>query len=185
MRPTKVVFVYTKNMLTKTQKKEQVELGVKELKNSNSLVFADFTGVSTADVRILKTALKESGAKFKVFKKRLLKIAMKDAGIEVDPTQFDAQVGTIFASKAIYDVVGGVAKFAKDLLKKTKKEFKILGGYDSKEKKFFDGAQMAVIAKLPSREILLTQIAVMFSMPIKKVMTALNSRKEQLEKVTA
>jgi large subunit ribosomal protein L10 len=161
-------------MLTKSQKKEQVESGVKELKNSQSLVFADFTGVATSDVRNLKMSLKESGAKFKVFKKRLLKIAMKDAGVEVDPTQFDAQVGTVFASKSIYDVAGGVAKFAKDLLKNTKKEFKILGGYDAKEKKFFDAAQVATIAKLPSREVLLTQIAVMLGMPIKKVMTALN-----------
>ena len=172
-------------MLNKAQKKEQVELGVKELKNSQSLIFADFGGVATADVRTLKMALKESGAKFKVFKKRLLKIAMKDAGIEVDPTQFEAQVGTVFSPKVVYDVAGGVAKFAKDLLKNTKKEFKILGGYDAKEKKFFDGVAMAVIAKLPPREILLTQIAVMLGMPIKKVMTALNSRKEQLEKTTA
>ncbi len=172
-------------MLTKAQKKEQVEKGVGELKNSQSLVFADFTGVATSDVRTLKMALKESGAKFKVFKKRLLKIAMKDAGIDVDPTQFDAQVGTVFSPKAIYDVAGGVAKFAKDLLKNTKKEFKILGGYDAKEKKFFDGAQMAIVAKLPPREILLTQIAVMLGMPIKKVMVALTSRKEQLEKPAA
>lgn len=172
-------------MLTKSQKKEQVELGTKELKNSQSLVFADFGGVGTSDVRTLKISLKAEKAKFKVFKKRLLKIAMKESGIEVDPTQFDAQVGTIFSPKEIYDVAGGVAKFAKDLLKRTKKEFKILGGYNAKDKKFFDAAQMSVIAKLPPREVLLTQIAVMLGMPIKKVMTALNSRKEQLEKVTS
>lgn len=172
-------------MLNKAQKKEQVSLGTKEIAGSQSLIFADFGGVPTGDIRALKTTLRAAGAKFKVFKKRLLRVALKDSGIDVDPTQFEAQVGTIFAPKAIYDVAGGVAKFARDLLKNTKKEFKILGGYDTKEKKFFDGSAMAIIAKLPPREVLLTQIAVMLGMPIKKVMTALNSRKEQLEKVTA
>ena len=129
----------------------------------------------------IKSTLRALGAKFKVFKKRLLKIAMKDAGVEVDPTQFDAQVGTVFGAKAIYDMASPVAKFAKDLLKNTKR-IQILGGYDAQEKKFFDGPAVATIAKLPSREVLLTQIAVMLGMTVKKVMTALNSRKEQLEK---
>ncbi len=170
-------------MLTKSQKKEHVSAGTKEIKNSESLIFADFTGVKTADMRNLKTSLKALGAKFKVFKKRLLKIALKDAGVEVDPTQFDAQVGTVFATKSVYDVAGTVHKFAKELAK-TKIDFKMLGGYDMKEKKFFDALQMISIAKLPSREMLLTQIAVMLTTPIKKIMIALNSRKEQLEKVT-
>ena len=138
-------------MLTKTQKKEQVSLGTKEIKDSESLIFADFGGVPTGEIRTLKNTLRAAGAKFKVFKKRLLRIALKEAGVEVDPMQFDAQVGTVFAPKSVYDVAGGVAKFAKDLLKNTKKEFKILGGYDAKEKKFFDGKEMALIAKLPPR----------------------------------
>lgn len=161
-------------MLNKAQKKEQITLGATEIKNSKSLIFADFTGVPTAEIKKLKATLRPSGSKFKVFKKRLLKLSMNEAGVAVDPTQFDAQVGTVFASGAIYDVASPVAKFAKDLLKNTKKEFKILGGYDAQEKKFFDGPAVSVISKLPSREILLTQIAVMLGMPIKQLMVALN-----------
>ncbi len=172
-------------MLTKSQKKSQVASSVEEIKKSQSLVFADFTGVSTPEVRILKLALKTLGAKFKVYKKSLLKIAMKQSGITVDADKFDSQLGTVFAPKCIYDVAGTVAKFAKDLLKNSKKEFKILGAYDNQEKRFVDSVQFAVIAKLPAREILLAQIAMMLTMPIKKVMVGLNGRKEQLEKQTS
>jgi len=172
-------------MLTKTEKKQQVERGAKELKNAKSLIFADFTGVKTADVKNLKNALRALGATYKVFKKRLLKIAMKDVGVAVDPKQFPGQLGTVFSPKAIYDVAGTVHKFAKDLLKKAKADFKVMGAYDAAEKKFYDAAQFAVVAKLPSREVLLAQIAMMLTMPIKKVMIGLNGRKEQLEKVTA
>jgi large subunit ribosomal protein L10 len=169
-------------MLTKTQKKSQVILSVDDIKKSQSLVFADFTGVSTPEVRTLKLALKVMGAKFKVYKKSLLKIALKQSGVVVDADKFESQLGTVFAPKGIYDVAGTVAKFAKDLLRNSKKEFKILGAYDSQEKRFVDSAQFALIAKLPPREILLAQIAMMLTMPIKKVMVGLNSRKEQLEK---
>lgn len=166
-------------MLTKAQKKDQVALGEKELKNSKSLVFADFTGVPTGDIRNLKTALKAAGAKYKVFKKRLLNIAMKNAGVDVDPMQFNAQLGTVFSGTDIYGIAGMVQKFAKDLLR-AKKEFKVLGAYDATEKKFFDAAQFVAIAKLPPREVLLAQIAMMLTVPVKKVMIALNGRAEKL-----
>lgn len=169
-------------MLTKDQKREQVKLGEKEISGAKSMIFADFTGVPTDQIRNLKIALKAAGAKFKVFKKRLLKIAFKNIGIEVPVEKFEAQLGTVFAGKSVYDTAAMVSKFAKDLLKNAKKEFKVMGAYEAVEKKFFDAAQFAVIAKLPAREVLLAQIAMMLTMPVKKVMVALNSRKEQLEK---
>lgn len=169
-------------MLTKEQKKQQIERGAKELKNAKSLIFADFTGVKTSDVRNLKNILRAMGATYTVFKKRLLKIAMKNVGVDVDPKAFPGQLGTVFSPKAIYDAASIVQKFAKDLLKTAKVEFKILGAYDAGEKKFYDAAQFATIAKLPSREVLLAQIAMMLTMPMKKVMVAINSRVEQLQK---
>lgn len=180
-------------VLTKDQKKEQVALGVKAIKNSKSLVFADFTGVPTGEMLKLKNTLRAMGGKFQVFKKRLLNIALKDAGVAVDTTKFESQLGTVFAPKSIYDVASIVQKFAKELLKTTKKEFKILGCYDAAEAKVFDALTFQTIAKLPPREVLLAQIAMMLTMPIKKVMVGLNARKElvlgkvegQLEKTTA
>ena len=168
-------------MLTKDQKKEQVALAVKHVKASKSLIFADFTGVPTGEILKLKNTLRAMGGKFQVFKKRLLNIALKDSGVPVDTAKFEAQLGTVFAPKSIYDVAGLVYKFAKDLLKGTKKEFKILGAYDATESKTIDAPTFMMIAKLPPREVLLAQIAMMLTMPIKKVMVALRSRKEQLE----
>ena len=172
-------------MLTKVQKKEHVADGTERIKKSASMVFTDFTGVPTGDIRMLKLALQASGATYKVFKKRLLQIAMNNAGVAVDTTKFEAQLGTVFASKSIYDVAGTVAKFAKEFFKKSKKEFKVLGAYDAKEAKVIDAATFQLIAKLPPREILLAQIAMMLPMPVKKVMVGLNSRKEQLKTQTA
>lgn len=144
-------------MLTKEQKKKQVAIGTEFLNKSKALVFADFTNVDTASINKLKAALKNLGANFKVIKKRLLNIVAKNAGLDFDPLQFEAQVGTVFSEGDLSLVAGAVYKFSKDLAKE-KKDFKILGAYDLVDKSYLDTAQFILIAKLPSREVLLTQV---------------------------
>ncbi|MEK7590376.1 MAG: 50S ribosomal protein L10 [Patescibacteria group bacterium] len=156
-------------MLTKAEKKEQIELGADLTKKSKALVFADFTGISIEEIKKLKSELRKAGAQFKVIKKRLLKLALKNAGVDFDPTQFEAQVGTVFATGELSSVAAQVYKFSKDL-EKAKKNFVILGAYDGVEKAALDKNQFLVIAKLPSREILLAQLVGVMSGPIRAFM---------------
>ena len=168
-------------MLTKQQKTQQIERGVEAIKKSQGLFFADFTGISTVELRNLRLMLKEVGGKFQVIKKRLLKLALRKAGSDYDPTQFESQVGTVFISTDIFNAANRLYKFAKELAK-SKKDLKVLGGLDLVNKKSLSADEFMALAKLPSREQLLTQIAVMFTMPVKKLMIAINSRGEQLAK---
>jgi len=164
-------------MLTKTQKKEYVKQGKELIKESQNLVFADFTGVSVEDIRRLKSELRKSGASFKVFKKRLLKLALKENKIDFDPEQFAAQVGMVFTANELTSVASQIYKFSKELAKK-KKDFKVLGVYDISAKSFLDPAQFTVIAKLPSREILLAQLVGALAAPIRVFMYLLSARGE-------
>lgn len=167
--------------LTKEQKREQVALGSKKIKESKSLVFADFNKVSVESLKQLRRELKKQGADFKVLKKRLLKIAVKEAGLEFDPLQFKTQMGTIFIPQDLTSLASAIYKFSKEIEKNKKGEFKILGGIDMTEKKFIDANEIIAIAKLPSREVLLAQIAMMLTMPIKQIMQILNERSKQLQ----
>lgn len=166
-------------MLTKAQKKQHIDLGADLIKKSKALVFADFTGVSIEEIRKLKQELKKAGAKFKVIKKRLLKLAFKNAGIDFDPTQFEAQAGTVFASGDIPSIASQIYKFSKDLAK-SKKEFKILGAYDLVDKKAVGSDEFVVIAKLPSRETLLAMTIGGITGPLRAFMYIVN----QLSKKT-
>lgn len=166
-------------MLTKQEKQAQVKAGVDEIKKSHGLFFADFTGIPTVEIRKLRIALREAGDKFQVLKKRLLKIALKNAGSDFDPTQFESQVGTFFIRSDIYAAANKIYKFVKDLAK-TKKDFKVLGGVDLENKKGVSAEEFVKMAKLLTREQLLAQIAVMLTMPVKKVMIALNERSKKL-----
>jgi large subunit ribosomal protein L10 len=159
-------------MLTKAQKKEHVSAGGKLITGSKAIIFADFTGAPTKEVNKLKNELKKSGATMKVFKKRLLKIALKDAGITVDMLDNKAPVATVFSPDDLTSVAGPIYKFAKDLAK-SKIEFKVLGAFDREGNRAIPVAEFNVIARLPSREVLLAQVIGTMSGPLRKFMIAL------------
>ena len=156
-------------MLTKAQKKQHVELGENLLKKSKTLVFADFTGVDTDSVRKIKVEVRKSGATFKVIKKRLLRIALKNLGIDFDPMQFPAQVGAFYIPEDLSSVAAPIFKFAKDLAKE-KKEFKVLGAYDLVAKVAIAVAEFNTIAKLPTREVLLSMVLGAITGPLRAFM---------------
>ena len=166
-------------MLTKEEKKQAIALGEEIIGKSKNVLFADFTGVPTAEVRKLRMLMKETGGTFTVIKKRLLHIALKNKGIDFDPSaKFARQAGMIASSLEVFEIAGKIQAIVKEIAK-AKKELKILGGVDLVTKKEISAAEFVIIAKLPSREVLLTQIAFMLTMPIKKVLVALNERAKQ------
>lgn len=166
-------------MLTKEEKKQAVALGEEIIGKSKNILFADFTSVPTAEVRKLRILMRETGGTFTVIKKRLLRIALKNKGIDFDPSaQFKQQAGMIASPLEIFEVAGKINALVKEIAK-AKKELKILGGVDLVTKNAITASEFVAIAKLPSRETLLTQIAFMLTMPVKKVMVALNERAKQ------
>lgn len=165
-------------VLTKEQKKEHVALGKDLIKNNKSLIFADFSGVSVTDLQNLKSRLREVGGTFKIIKKRLLKIALDDAGINFDPTAFKAPVGTIFGKDEMTSVAGPFYKFAKELIAK-KKNIEALGAYDGENNAVMTSEEFMVIAKLPSREILLAQVMGGMASPVRAFLYILSQLAEK------
>lgn len=144
-------------MLTKDQKQKVIKDAAETIKNSKNLIFADFGGVGTKDINKLKKELKKSGALFTVTKKTLLKLALKEVGIDFDPLQFRASVGVVYLPSDLTSAAGLIYKFSKDLAKE-KKNFQILGNYDMANKIFMTADEFMVIAKLPTKEVLLAQV---------------------------
>lgn len=163
-------------MLTKKQKSQHVEEGKKLLKDSQSLVFVDFSGATVEEFKKLRRILRESRAKMKVFKKKLLRIALKENGVDFDPEQFEAQLATIFSPTDISTVAGPIFRFYKEI---KDRGFKIMGGYDLSNKSAINADTVINIGQLPSREILLGQLVGMLSAPIKMFLQALSEKSKQ------
>jgi len=160
---------------TKAQKSQVISEGGVELKNSTSLIFADFGGTSAEEIRNLRLVLKEVNAKMGVIKKRLLKIILKEKGIDFNPNQFEAQVGTVFVKGEISETIQPICKFAKN-----KEKFMILGGIDLIKGENIDSDLLRRIGQLPPREILLGQVFGTMVAPLRAFMWIIQERSRKL-----
>lgn len=156
-------------MLNKEQKRQIVDREVARLKNIRSVVFIDFTGVKAGDLNAFRRDVRAVG-EISVIKKRLLRVAFEKAGIDFNPEMFEAQLGTIFSTEDMQSTAASTYKF---------KEAKILGGYDLSEKRFVSGEEVTMLGKLPSREVLLSQVVGMIAAPIRSFLFVLNERSKQ------
>ncbi len=160
-------------MKTKEQKSKEIKLGRDLISKNQSLIFIDFTGIPTASVNKLKKDLKSAGGQIRIFKKRLLAVAMKKSGLDFDPVTFTAQVAGVFAKGDVSSIAGIIHKFQKEVVK-DKKVLNILGAYEINKKNFLDLKAFTEIAKLPSREVLLQLLMGAITGPIRKMMYTLD-----------
>lgn len=156
-------------MLNKAQKNTIVDREVEHVKSVRTIVFIDFSGVSAMNMNNFRREVRSLG-EVSVIKKRLLRVAFEKAGIDFNPEVFDAQVATVFSKEDVQPVAALAYKF---------KEAKILGGYDLEAKRFLDADEVTMLGKLPSRDVLISQVVGMVAAPIRSFLYVLSERSKQ------
>ena len=149
-------------------KKQQVEDVKQKIQKAESVVFYDYRGLTVEEVSELRTQFREAGIEYKVIKNNILRRAVKENNIDgLD----DILTGPTAAAIGYDDAVGG-AKILVDYIKKVKKtEIKIgiLSG------KVIEVDEIKQLADLPSREVLIAQLAGTLNAPIAGLACALNA----------
>jgi large subunit ribosomal protein L10 len=84
-------------MQTKKQKEEIVAQVTERARESKSIVFAEYAGLTVKESMELQREMRKSGGSLRVMKKTLLSIALKSAGIPVDATVLPGQIVTAFS----------------------------------------------------------------------------------------
>ncbi len=144
-------------MLTREQKKEVIQEISDKIKNADSVLLIDFTGLSVSEINNLRKLLRNSGIEMKVVKKTLIQRAMTLSDIlNFNVSQFPFSVALVFSPEE-----GSVV--SKEIYNFSKKNqlLKILGGIINNV--FVDSNQIVSLAKIPSREILLSQLLSVFN----------------------
>lgn len=162
--------------LTKNQK-EEILRGIEgKLKKQKSVVFTDFTGLDVAKLQTLRKQLREKGIEYQAVKKTLLGIALKDAGLNVDLSQFGGSVAVaidysdeVAPSKVVYD-------FSRI---KENNALNILGGIF--QNNFISKDEVVKLAKIPTREVLLTQLVSVLIGPVRGLAIVLDGVRKQKE----
>jgi len=165
---------FIRTMLTKAQKEEVLKKSKELLDKSKSLILVDFSKTSAQDMRVFRQALKDKASRLQVLKKRLLKIILKDKGIEFESEKIKAPVGAIYVPGGIEDAASEVYNFSKG-----REGFKILGGFDLVGNSFIENTTVTEIGQLPSRDVLLAQLLGMLTSPMRKLLFIMNEKAKQ------
>jgi large subunit ribosomal protein L10 len=156
-----------------------------ELKDSSSVIVAHYDGLSVLETDSLRKEMRNNGAKFRVTKNRLTKIALADTPYESITDLFVGPTAIAYSSDPV-----APAKVSVNFEKKLE-NFKIIGGsYDGDK---IDKDKINFLATLPSldqiRGILLglinapaQKIASVVQAPGGQLARLVNARSEQLEK---
>ena len=137
--------------MDRTQKAAEVETLKGIFAEAGSVVMAEYSGMSVAEMTDLRAKLRERGATVRVVKNRLAKIAMKDQPFEGASEMFKGPVAIAWAEDMISAPKVAV-EFQKD-----SGAFKIIGGFMGEE--VFDASGVEGLSKLPSREELISMAA--------------------------
>ena len=156
-----------------------------ELKDSSSVVVAHYTGLSVAETDNLRKEMRSNGAKFKVTKNRLTKIALTGTPYESIEDLFTGPTAIAYSSDPV-----APARVSVEFEKKFE-NFKILGGSYEGEK--IDNEKINFLATLPSLDQIRAKLLGLLNAPAQKIASItqapggqlarlINARSEQLEK---
>lgn len=153
--------------MTITDKKKFVEEMSGKLKNATSIIIVDYRGLKVSQDTELRKKMREAGAEYVVAKNRLMKLAMREAGIELD---FDDVLEGTNSFAIGYEDSVAPAKVAYEFGKNLK-IFEIKAGY--LEGKRISAAEVEALATLPSREELIAKLLAGMQSPISGIVNVL------------
>jgi len=151
--------------------RSQKEIAVKELEEifdgAGSVVMTAYSGMTVAEMTDLRAKLREHGAKIRVVKNRLAKIALKGKPFEAASEKFTGPVAIAWAEDMI-SAPKVVVEYAKD-----SGSFEVIGGFMGEE--VLDTNGVVALSKLPSREELISMAAQLLLAPVTSISSALMS----------
>ena len=155
-------------MLTKAQKGEIVRDLDERIKRQKIAFLTDFRGISVMSAQDLRRQLRKSDAEYKVAKKTLFDRAIANQGIDYKTKELEGEVGVAFC-------YGEETAPAKILVKfrREHESFKILGAIFGR--RILNDKDVLALSKLPSREVLLSQLIGVLQSPIRGLATVLQA----------
>lgn len=133
-------------------KRETVAALKEELSSSTTLIVSEYRGLKVSEIAEIRRSLRKQDVSYRVVKNRLMRIAANESGNDALSPFLEGPSAIAFGS-------GDEATIAKAVLDATRpyKIVKVKGGVLSG--RAIDASAVTRLATLPSREVLLSQIA--------------------------
>ena len=156
------------------QKQSDIAELKEKFEKSKLVILTDYRGINVEDITKIRADLRKANCEYKVAKNTTLKFAAKEANLEGITDVLEGPTAITFSYEDYVEPAKVLYNYAK-----TSEFYKIKGG-------IMDGKVISVdeilkLAKLPSREMLLTQLATVLLANIRNVAVVLDQVREQKE----
>ncbi len=146
--------------ISRKKKEELVEKITDKIKESKSIVFADYRGLSVEEINEIRGQLREQGVEMKVLKQNLFAIAAKKAGADIDTAELKGHpIAYVFGSDEV-----APAKTIYDFAKKHENLTMVGGALDGKT---LTPEELKSLALMPSREELYAKVVGSLASPLR------------------
>ena len=134
------------------RKKSEVSELANKMKESKLVLLTDYRGISVEDVTGLRANLRKVNGEYKVIKNNITKRALNEAEIEGLDDLLVGPTAVVLSSDDYLEPLKAVYEYAKD-----NETYKIKGGVI--DGKVMTAEELITLAKLPSRETLISMLA--------------------------
>ena len=149
------------------QKKEEVKKLAEEMKESKLILLTDYRGINVADDTVLRKDLRNANATYTIIKNNITRRALAECGIEGLEEKLEGPTAVVMSKEDYLEPSKVIYKYSKD-----NDFYKIKGGVI--DGKVMTAEEIITLAKLPSRETLLSMLAGALLGNISKVAVALD-----------
>ena len=160
------------------KKAQQVSEVAEQFKNATSVVVVDYLGITVEQATNLRTELRNAGVQFAVVKNSILSRAAKEAGLEGLEDIFKGPSAVAVSNDDVIAPAKILADFAKKVEALEIKAGVVEGKVSSKE-------EIEALAKLPSREGLLSMLLSVLQAPVRNTALAFKAVADQKDGAAA
>lgn len=137
------------------------------LSRQEVVVFVNYSGLAAKKADEVRRAIEASGAKYLVTKNTLLRLALKNAGVEGESAAFDQPMAAVFGFADMVGTAKAIVKATTDF-----EALEIVGGIV--EEQLVNEATIRALATLPSRQELLARLVSAVASPVSGLVTVLS-----------
>ena len=156
------------------KKIKEVEELSEKIKKAKVVLLTDYKGINVADVTALRANLRKTESEYKVIKNNITRRALQNCKIEGLEDQLEGTTAVILGYEDYLEPLKAIYEFSKN-----NEYYKIKGGII--EGKVVPVEELITLAKLPSRETLIAQLAGALLGNISKLAVALDQVAKQKE----
>jgi len=153
--------------MARPEKIAEVKTIAEKLQAAQSMVLADFTGLSVEQMTIFRAQCRSKGVECRVIKNRLAKIAADEAGLAALKEHLTGPNALIFGPESQVEPAKVVVDFAKE-----NEAMQVKGGFV--DGLFLAPEKIVALAKVPSRDELLAKMMGSLQSPVSGLAATIN-----------